>query len=104
MEQWTIADLEYQLVLRGLNKTRTGDRIRQLNRMWNKELTCLGCQVCGYNKHVELAHIHPVAGFDKNTKLCVVNNPDNVVVLCPNCHFEFDSGILELSQIGLRKG
>ena len=49
------------------------------------------CANCGYDKHVELAHIKAVADFDDDTLLSVVNSPDNVLSLCPNCHWEFDN-------------
>lgn len=48
------------------------------------------CQKCGYHKHVEVAHIKAVATFSDDTLISVVNDPSNLLVLCPNCHWEFD--------------
>ncbi len=28
-----------------------------------------------------------------------VNSKDNIIQLCPNCHWEFDKGLLSLQQI-----
>ena len=77
-------------------------RIRGLNRSWNKELTQYPCQVCGYNTHVELAHIKPLHSFSDETLLMDVNSSDNILVLCPNHHWEFDNGKLSLEDIPLR--
>lgn len=55
------------------------------------------CMNCGYNKHVEICHIKPIASFPKETLLTEINHIDNLISLCPNCHWEFDNGILELS-------
>lgn len=48
------------------------------------------CQCCGWDKHVQICHIKAVASFPKDTLLTVVNHPDNLIVLCPNCHWQFD--------------
>lgn len=77
-------------------------RIRALNRSWNKQLTEYPCQVCGYNYHVELAHIKPLSSFDDNTLLSVVNDPSNILVLCPNHHWEFDNNKIILETIPAR--
>lgn len=49
------------------------------------------CIKCGYSKHVEACHIKGVGEFPKETKLKEVNNPQNLILLCPNCHWEFDN-------------
>jgi hypothetical protein len=77
-------------------------RIRGLNRSWNKQLTNNPCQVCGYKTHVELAHIKPLHSFKEHSLLSEVNNPNNILVLCPNHHWEFDNGGLLLEQIPKR--
>ena len=48
------------------------------------------CEKCGYNKHVEVCHIKPIADFPLNTKLSVINDESNLMILCPNCHWEHD--------------
>lgn len=54
------------------------------------------CQNCGYDKHTEVCHIKDISTFSEDTLISVVNSPDNLVRLCPNCHWEFDHGRLEL--------
>lgn len=52
------------------------------------------CQNCGYEKHVEICHIQAINSFPPDTPVSVVSGPDNLVALCPNCHWEFDHGLL----------
>lgn len=48
------------------------------------------CSKCGYNKHVEVAHIKPINSYSRDTLVSIINADDNLLVLCPNCHWEFD--------------
>jgi hypothetical protein len=52
------------------------------------------CYNCGYKAHIEVCHIKPVSQFDNDATLEDINNPNNLIGLCPNCHWEFDHGIL----------
>lgn len=54
------------------------------------------CQRCGYSKHIEYAHIKPIISFDLDTPIKIVNAESNILLLCPNCHWEFDNGHLKL--------
>lgn len=54
------------------------------------------CFNCGYDKHVESCHKKPIKDFPKETLINIVNSLDNLVLLCPNCHWEFDNGLLEI--------
>lgn len=54
------------------------------------------CAICGYNKHVEVAHIKAVSEFSDDAKLEEINSIDNLIGLCPNHHWEFDNGILKI--------
>jgi hypothetical protein len=58
---------------------------------WIKE-----CYNCKYSKHVELAHIKGIAEFSNESRINEINEPSNLMFLCPNCHWEFDRGRLEL--------
>lgn len=49
------------------------------------------CEVCKYDKHVEVAHVKGIAEFPNDTMLSVVNARSNLRLLCPNCHWEFDN-------------
>jgi hypothetical protein len=48
------------------------------------------CYYCGYDKHVQTCHIKPISSFPLNAKLEEVNAEDNLLLLCPNCHWELD--------------
>lgn len=54
------------------------------------------CYNCGYDKHVEVCHIKAIASYSPDTLVSTVNSVDNLVLLCPNCHWEFDNGLLTL--------
>lgn len=48
------------------------------------------CEKCGYTKHVEICHIKAVSTFPKETLVSEVNSRNNILFLCPNCHWEHD--------------
>lgn len=48
------------------------------------------CECCGYDKHVEVCHVKPIHSFPPETLLTEINSRDNLKLLCPNCHWEFD--------------
>jgi len=50
------------------------------------------CENCGYDRHVDVAHVRAVSDFPKDAKLIEVNAQSNLLYLCPNCHREFDNG------------
>ena len=54
------------------------------------------CEICGYTHHVEVAHIKPVSEFTETATIREINSIDNLIGLCPNHHWEYDNGILEL--------
>ena len=60
------------------------------------------CLVCGYDFAVEAAHIKPVKSFPDDTPVREMNQPDNLLALCPNHHLEFDRGKLKLEDIPSR--
>ena len=70
------------------------DNIRVHARaLYKKELNSLCCEKCGYDKHVELCHKQAISEFDKNTLVLEVNRRDNIMFLCPNCHWEYDHNL-----------
>ncbi len=77
--------------------------IRSFARSWNPELVNFPCQKCGYSLHTEICHIKPITSFPDNATLGEVNNENNLLVLCPNDHWEFDAGLLKLENIPSRK-
>lgn len=56
------------------------------------------CENCGYNLHIEVCHIKPIKDFKLNSKLAEINSIDNLIALCPNCHWEFDNGLLAITK------
>lgn len=56
----------------------------------------LKCFICGYDKHVEIAHIKAVSDFDNDALIKDINSKDNLIALCPNHHWEYDNGILKI--------
>lgn len=54
------------------------------------------CQVCGYDKHVHCCHIKGISEFSDDSLISEINHPDNLVLLCPNCHWEFDNHVLDI--------
>lgn len=49
------------------------------------------CSKCGYSKHVEVAHIKAINSFSDDALLSEINALSNLILLCPNCHWEFDN-------------
>lgn len=104
---------------RKLNKTRTlnqtiGDickrkdagrfsPIRYHARKIYEELNLIKkCHICGYDKHVEICHIIPIRDFSQDISISIINSKDNLIPLCPNCHWEFDHGLLNISTLRTR--
>lgn len=54
------------------------------------------CSICGYTNHIEIAHIKAVSDFDDDILISEINNPDNLIGLCPNHHWEYDNGLLKI--------
>ena len=52
------------------------------------------CIICGYDKHIEIAHIKGVSEFSNEDLISRINDIDNLIALCPNHHWEFDNGRL----------
>lgn len=63
-----------------------------------KPVRLMECFVCKYNIHVEICHIKPVMSFDEDATVGEMNNLSNLIALCPNHHWEFDNGYLELTR------
>jgi hypothetical protein len=59
------------------------------------------CSHCGYSKHFEVCHIKPIHMFDLTTPISAINSLDNLIALCPNCHWEFDNGLIPVPLRGL---
>lgn len=54
------------------------------------------CAICGYDKHVEIAHIKAVSDFSDETTIREINSVSNLIGLCPNHHWEYDNGLIKI--------
>lgn len=89
---------EYTLLdLQSRRKYQISSQIRDMARrdIKNANLPMI-CKICGYDKHVHVCHIKPIASFSQETKISTVNDISNLVILCPNCHWELDNNIFSL--------
>lgn len=59
------------------------------------------CQICGYDLTYEVAHIKSVSSFDEETTVAEMNNINNLIALCPNHHWEYDHGLIDLLDINV---
>lgn len=74
---------------------RKGANRYDLIRQWSRKKILdsnieLKCEECGYDKHVEVAHIKSISSFPEDSMISEINSLDNLKLLCPNCHWEFD--------------
>lgn len=75
------------------------NRIRDhAKRVMREELKNAVCARCGYSNHVEICHLKPIRDFDPDDLLIKVNEKSNLVLLCPNCHWELDNHFLEFKS------
>ena len=99
---------EYTLKIR-MNKTikdvecghhTSGYRFNQVRKIAKEVLIRIGrlksCAICGFDIRVDACHIKGIATFPPETLLGVVNDPSNLVYLCPNHHAMLDKGLISL--------
>lgn len=48
------------------------------------------CNVCGYDKIIQICHKKAISSFSDDTPISEVNAQSNLIGLCPNHHWEFD--------------
>lgn len=88
-------------LIRNASGTNRYNQIRQDARRITK-IRQQKCERCGYDKHVETCHVKSICDFDENEFVCVVNSNDNLLLLCPNCHWEHDNA-LKAVELKMRK-
>ena len=54
------------------------------------------CDICGYNKHIQVCHIMSVSSFSDDSLITEINAKENLIGLCPNHHWEYDNGHINL--------
>ena len=95
IKYWSIAQYKYKLGEKAKWPGYFSSRMREFSRKWGKDREKV-CQNCNYAKHVEHCHKVPVSSFPDSATIWEVNCPENIVLLCPNCHWELDNGLLLL--------
>lgn len=76
-------------------------KIRSRARHLAKKQGWKSCRLCGYDRHFEVCHIRPIQNFPKETLISEVNHLTNLIPLCPNCHWEFDHGFVQIDGAGI---
>lgn len=88
----------------GLRSYQKNSRIRELARKcYRKSGRPRCCANCGYDKHIEICHIKGVSTYPLNTPIPTINALDNLIALCPNCHWELDHQLLSIDDIYSRR-
>lgn len=72
--------------------------VKDAKKKYIKSGRILSCAICGYDKHVEIAHIKSVSSFNDDATIREINSIDNLIALCPNHHWEYDNGLLNLKK------
>jgi hypothetical protein len=98
IKELTLEEYQSKDSLKNLHPSSKNVHIRLLARTHFKDLRSKPCANCGYDKHVELCHIKPIREFSLTSKIKDINSYDNLIQLCPNCHWEFDNGLLSLPE------
>lgn len=83
--------------LQNKRKYQISSRIRNLARAkYLKTDLPKHCINCGYNKIYHVCHKKAIKDFSQESTVGEINDLSNLIALCPNCHYEFDNGMLEL--------
>lgn len=75
--------------------SRIRDLARKSYENSNKPKYCIRCN---YNKHYEVHHIIPISSFEESTPISEINDLNNLIALCPNCHWELENGLFQLEN------
>lgn len=57
------------------------------------------CVSCGYSKHTEVCHIKAISDYPMTTLISEINKKENLIKLCPNCHWESEHGDLDINKL-----
>lgn len=75
------------------------DGVRANARLYSKYFYLPRCALCNYDKHFEVCHIIPLKDFSESYTIYEINNKNNLIHLCPNCHWEFDHNMIDIEII-----
>lgn len=70
--------------------------VKNAKKNYEKSNKLKQCNKCGYTKHYEICHIKSVSSFDDETLISEINHIDNLIALCPNCHWELDNKLFDI--------
>jgi hypothetical protein len=98
-KETTLHEVYETLSVKGRHPSWKASVVRLANKSWNKSLLKEPCSVCGYSLHVNLCHVKDIHTYSHDATLGEVNDPDNIVVLCPNHHWEFDNGHIAIGGL-----
>jgi len=93
---WDVMNLTVNEYTKGQGVAKFKRGIRNFAWTWHPEFKNLPCHVCNYNRHVEYAHIKSITSFNGTALLREINAKDNLIQLCPNCHWEYDNKLFSL--------
>ena len=84
--------------VKGKHPSWTHAAVRDLARYMHRD-KMVACMNCGYGKHVEVCHVIPLSAWPDTATIAEVNSTDNILILCRNCHWEFDHAMLDLERL-----
>lgn len=86
--------------LQSLRSYQKSSRVRNLARPFYLKNTSHNCCLrCGYSKHVEICHIKAINSYPETATLAEINSLENLISLCPNCHWELDHGQIDSTEV-----
>ena len=97
--EMTLYELQNKISAKGKHPSWKNALVRNHARTHNRHLKGLPCQKCGYSLHSEFAHVKDITAFSLDSKLSEINDESNILILCRNCHWEFDHDFLLLDNI-----
>lgn len=85
----------YKSRCKDMNKYRyIRENAKKVASVWERK-----CMYCEYSKHVETCHVRDISDFPDTALMGEINNPNNLLLLCRNCHWEFDHDLLPIEEI-----
>ncbi len=98
IKEKTLGEYKLKYYKTGKHSSWITSEIRAFARQWNKNLINSPCVICGYSLHTELHHIKPISEFDDLSTIGEINDESNLMVLCPNHHWEMDNNLIDYKK------
>jgi hypothetical protein len=92
VKDMTLSEAIYQKHHRSSAYALVRTRARAAAKKYNMNV----CENCGYDKHVEIAHKQGISTFTGDTLISIINARENLMALCPNCHWEYDHNMTRI--------